>query len=103
MMPARRIIKRLSSDRHNNPEILRIITLVGAVACLIVFIYANVYYVLTTTTYDLKEVGNFMDKFSQSFAWILVGGGGGIAARNFADRGMPSPPPDQEPTVNAEY
>lgn len=103
-MRTRQLVGHLITDRNRNPEIVRIITLIGAAACLLVFVEANIHYAVATKTYDLDKVGDFMSLFAQSFAWIIGAGAVGISARSisgsYADRNAP---PSQEVQVNAEH
>lgn len=84
----RRFLKPLVVDRHSNFEIVRVVTFIGAFACLIVFVEANVHYIIAPGAegYDLVKVGDLMDKFAYSFAWIIGSGAAGIAARSMTDK-----------------
>lgn len=102
-MSVGRVVRSMATDRHNNPELVRIVTLLAGLVCLIVFVESNVYYAITAKAYDLGVVGKFMDKFSQSFAWIVGTGAAGISARNFAERNHRAAPQQEEVEVNAEH
>lgn len=101
-MQPKQIIRSMGTDRHNNPELVRIVTMVGAAVCMLVFVESNIYYVLSTQIYDLADVGDFMTKFAESFAYIVGAGAAGIATRSYVDRGMPSRK-REEVSVDAEH
>lgn len=87
-------------DRNSVPEVVRSVTLLGALVCLVVFLEANIHYIIKPGTdgYDLTKVGELMEKFATSFAWLIGAGGLGIAARSMTDRPRdPDRPEDRPP------
>ena len=83
----KQFLKPLVVDRNSNPEIIRAVTFVGAVACLIVFIESSIHYAIVAgKQYDTEKIGSLMDHFATSFAWIIGAGGLGIAARSMTDK-----------------
>lgn len=99
----RRYLRPLLVDRHSNPEIVRMVTFAGAVACLLVFAESSIHYAIVAGhDYDPGKIGELMNKFSEAFAWIIAAGAGGIAARSMTDKqpdNVPEKPPCHEGEV----
>lgn len=101
----KRFFKPLVTDKRSNPEIIRVITFVGAAACLLVFVESAIHYaIFSGRQYDPEKIGSLMDHFSTAFSWIIAAGAGGISARSMTDnhRDRNDPLPDKPPCEEGE-